>query len=96
MPYHEVNCDADMLDLTKHDIQIAVSMGKQIIWNHKGLRRLVPMPIVEYEIQLFEDYKSRLRVGDRVPERVGRVIWEQTVPVSEDAPRDRDQIDTKF
>lgn len=95
MRYHEVNCDADILDLTKHDIQIAMSMGKRIIWNHKGLRRLVPPAIIESELQLYEDYKSRLRVGDRMPERVGRAIWDQTIQLPAVESRDPDQIDIK-
>lgn len=94
MHYHEVNCDADTLDLTTREIRWAISQGEQIIWNHKGLRRLVPATIVVSELRLFDDYKSRLRVGDRVPERVGKVIWDQTVPVPEDESHDQDSLDT--
>lgn len=92
---HEVNWDGDMLDLTKHGIQVAASMNLRIIWNHKGMRRLVPDDIIEAELRLLQEYMVRRRQYDTLPERVGQVVWAQTIPVPEAAPRDPDQIDIK-
>jgi len=90
-----IQCDSDMLNLTQERIRSAVKAGHRILWDYKGMRSLVPLAIIEAELRLFDDYKSRLRVGDLMPERVGKVIWAQTIPVPEVELRDPDQTDIK-
>ncbi len=92
---HEVNCDGTILDLTKHGIREAAEMGKRIVWNHKGLRRLVPPAIIESELQLYDEYRSRSRQLDALPERIGQVIWGQTILLPVVESRDLDRFDTK-
>lgn len=55
--------------------------GHRIIWNHKGMRGVIPPAILESHYDLLAAYQSRLRDYDVAPPDVGRLRWECVVRV---------------
>ena len=55
--------------------------GHRIIWNHKGMRGVVPPAVLEAHYTLLAEYKSRLRAYDAMPQSVGVLIWDCVVLV---------------
>lgn len=83
-PVHEFNHDIEMILVTNPRIRIAGASGLRLIWNMKGLRRIIPDGVFDNAMTLLEDYQSRIRAFDRVPKSVGLIYFEQCVEIPND------------
>lgn len=85
--------DTEVMTLALHNaIHNAFVDGHRIIWNHKGMRGVIPTAILESVYGLLKDYGSRTRSLDAVPEGVGKVEWASTVRVPPHDPQSPDLI----
>lgn len=85
--------DTEVVTLALHNaIHNAFVDGSRIVWNHKGMRGIIPTAILEAAYGLLSDYESRTRTLDEKPSWVGMVPWESTVRVPPHDPKSPDLI----
>lgn len=79
---YELRWDGEVLDLRVHpNIRKAMAADHRVIWNHKGMRGVIPPALLTAQFQLLDAYSSRLRSHDAAPPGVGLVYWESVVRV---------------
>ena len=72
--------DGATLELTER-VRIAYEDGHRIVWNHNGMRGVIPPAILEAQFSLMRDYSARPRNCDRIPPGVGVVEWQVVVRI---------------
>ena len=79
---YEFVWDGDVVELRDRvNLRKAYLDGHRIVWNHKGMRGVIPPATLEAAFDLIDAYESRLRQYDMVPEGVGLIGWESVVLV---------------
>lgn len=90
---YEFNLDGEVLYLFLHPEIRKHFPHHRIVWNHKGMRGVIPPPILEAQYALWDEYKSRLRALDEIPPSVGVVSWDAVVPIPPHDPPLPDRTD---
>jgi hypothetical protein len=76
---HEFRCDETQVHITDYGIIGANDEGARVVWNHHGMRHLIPDMVITNARYAYEDYTKRRYTQDKIPPHVGLIVWEQTV-----------------
>lgn len=79
---YEFVWDGEVLDLLgQKNIRKNWKAGHRIVWNHRGMRGVIPPAVLEAHFTLIGEYGSRLRDYDQMPPSVGLLSWDCVVQV---------------
>lgn len=77
----EIRYDGEPLDVARADIRQAHEDGWRVVWNHKGLRGIIPPAVLVAIYSIVDAYRSNRRQRDAVPPALALVTWAQVVPI---------------
>lgn len=78
---YEVHYDGHLLDLAAFPDIRENWKDHRIVWNYRGMRGLIPPPILEAQFELIDDYRAMHSRYDLMPQSIGILAWECVVRV---------------